>query len=226
MNRLKVTICVLLIFVLGALAGSLGTGLYVKHKIKKFTRDGPPPIMRFLMREMSHELKLSKLQESEIEKIVEQTHKRISDFRERYRPEFEEIIDNSFALIKEKLTQEQRIKLDELRKELQKRRGRVDPPGIFQLHQFHKAPEHIFATMKERLNLTKEQEEKIREIIDESIEKKQNVMGKHREKSRGRKGSMRNELQTIWETTEQKLEQVLTQDQCEEYRKIQKESHQ
>ena len=226
MNKLKVSIGILLIFILGALAGSLGTGLYIKHRIGEFARGGPPPLMHLLMRRMAHQLNLTEAQETEIEKIMEQAHKDISVFRERYHPEFEKIIDKSFALIKETLDEGQKIKLDELQEELKKRRGRIGPPGIPRHHLPHEPREHPFAAMKERLALSEEQAAKVGPIIDESIKKRREVIKQQREQGFGRGGSMRNALQAIQEDTEQQLDAVLTEKQMEEYRQIQKEQRQ
>jgi len=223
MNKVKVSLGILLIFILGALAGSLGTGVYIKHRIGEFVRGGPPPLMHSLMKKMSHQLNLTEEQETEIEKIMEQAHKDIAAFRERYHPEFEKIMDKSFALIKEKLDEDQKIKLDELQEELKERRGRIGPKGMHRHPPHHKPPEHPFAAMRERLNLTEEQAAKVGPIIDESINKRRNMMQQQREQGSGRGGAMRHELQTIQEDTEQQLEAVLTAKQMEEYRRIQHE---
>ena len=223
MNKVKVSLGILLIFILGALAGSLGTGLYIKHRIGEFAKGGPPPLMHILMSRMSDQLNLTEKQETEIEKIMEQAHKDISVFRERYHPEFEKIMDKSFALIKEMLDEEQKIKLDELQEELKNRRGRIGPKGMHRPPPPHKPSEHPFAAMKERLNLTEEQAAKVGPIIDESTNKRRNMMQQQREQGFGRGGAMRHELQIIQEDTEQQLAAVLTEKQMEEYRRIQHE---
>jgi len=223
MNRLKVSIGVLLIFILGTLAGSLGTGLYIKHRIGAFVSGGPPPLMHLLMRRMSHQLNLTKEQEAEIDKIVEQTHKEISAFRERYDPEFEKIIDKSFASIRETLDEEQKLKLDALREDLKERRGRIGPPGRHGPHHPHKSGQHPFAVLKERLNLSEEQATKVGPIIEESIKKRRHAIRQQREQRLGRDGSMREELRAIQEDTERRLREILTDKQMEEYRQMEHE---
>lgn len=222
MNRVKVSIGILLIFILGALAGSLGTGLYIKHRIGEFTKGGPPPVLHLLMKKMSHQLDLTKEQEAKIEKIMEQTHRDISAFRERYHPEFEKIMDESFALIKETLDEEQKTKLDEFQEELKKRRGRMGPPGMHRKHLSRKSPEHLLAAMKEHLELSEEQAAKVGPIIHESVKRRREVIQRQREEGFAMGGSMRNELRAIREDTEKQLEAVLTVKQMEEFRYIQK----
>lgn len=222
MNKLKLSVGILLVFILGALAGSLGTGMYMKHRIGEFVRGGPPTLMHSLMRRMSHQLKLTEEQETEIERIIEQANKDIAALRERYHPEFEKIMDKNFALIKETLGEEQKIKFEELQEELKNRRGRIGPKGMRRHAPHHKAREHPFAVMKERLNLTEEQAAKVGPIIDESIKKRRSVMQQQREQGFGRVDSMRDELRAIQESTENQLEAVLTKRQMEEYRRIQK----
>jgi len=116
MNKIKIVISVLLIFVLGAMAGSLGTKIYFKQRIEQFVKSGPPPVMHLLMRRLSNNLNLSETQEAQIEKIVYETEEKILAFKQKYHPEFEKIIDNSIKLIKEKLDDNQKKELDRLHK--------------------------------------------------------------------------------------------------------------
>ncbi len=129
MNKLKVAIIILLVLTVGALAGSLGNKLYFKHRFERFVKGGRPPLMHIFMRRMVQNLDLTEAQKTDIEKIVRQAEKKIVSFREKYHPEFEKIMDDTIALIKEKLTDEQKKKLDKLHEEL-KTRGRMGPRGM------------------------------------------------------------------------------------------------
>jgi Spy/CpxP family protein refolding chaperone len=81
-------------------------------------------------------------------------------------------------------------------------------------------PDRLFATMKERLNLTKEQGEKIRPIMDATTEKKQIILKKHGEQERENMRILGNDLQALDKDTEKHLGSVLTEEQLKEYQKI------
>jgi hypothetical protein len=119
MNKLKLGVGVLLIFALGALAGSLGTRLYVRERIVAFTR-GDAPAVRMLKR-ISRELDLTQSQQEKIDKIVAEMQAELSDFRRRYHPEFVQIVDKTIELMKEQLNDAQKEKLDQLHERLKRR---------------------------------------------------------------------------------------------------------
>ena len=119
MNKFKLGVGVLLIFALGALAGSLGTRFYVRERIVAFTR-GDPPAVRMLKR-ISRQLDLTQSQREKIDKIVAATQAELFDFRRRYHPEFVQIVDKSIGLMKEQLDDAQKEKLDQLYERLKRR---------------------------------------------------------------------------------------------------------
>lgn len=122
MNRLKVWVGIVLVFLLGTLAGSLATGIYFKHRIERFVKGGPPPIKVVLMKKLSHKLDLTETQRVEIEEILGQLQAKLLDLRRKRRPELDKLFHNSFGLIREKLNSEQKKRFDEIREELRKRR--------------------------------------------------------------------------------------------------------
>lgn len=222
MDKLKVAIIILLVFAVGALAGSLGNKLYFKHRLERFVKGGSPPLMHIFMRKMVQNLDLTEAQKTDIEKIVRQAEKKIVSFREKYHPEFEKIMDDTIVLIKEKLNDAQKKKLDKLHEEL-KMRGRMGPRGMPRPPTMGGMPDQLFATMKERLNLTKEQEEKIRPVIDASLEKKQNIFKKHGEQERKNVRILEKDMQALDQDTEKQLGSVLTEEQLKDYQKIHEE---
>jgi len=122
MNRLKVWAGIVLVFLLGALAGSLGTGIYFKHRIERFAKGGRPPIKMILMKKLSHEIDWTETQRVEIEEILDQLEIKFLDLRRKHRPELAKLFDHSFESMREKLNSEQKKKLDEIREELRRRR--------------------------------------------------------------------------------------------------------
>ena len=123
MNKLKVWAGIVLVFLLGALAGSLATGIYFKHRIERFSKGERPPIKAVLMKKFSHELDLTESQRVEMEQILDQLQAKLLDLRRKHRPEFERLFDHSFGSIREKLNSEQKKRLDEIREELRRRRS-------------------------------------------------------------------------------------------------------
>ena len=222
MDKLKVAIIILLVFAVGALAGSLGNKLYFMHRFERFVKGGPPPLMHILMRKIVQDLDLTGAQKTDIEKIVRQSEEKILSFREKYHPEFEKIMDDTITQIKEKLTDEQKKKLEKLHEEL-KMRGRMGPRGMHHQARMGGEPDQLFATMKERLNLTKEQEEKIRPIMDASMEKKRTMLKKHGEQERENMRILENDMQALDKDRGKQLGSVLTETQLKEYQKIQGE---
>ena len=123
MNKLKVWTGIVLVFLLGALAGSLATGIYFKHRIERFSKGERPPIKVVLMKKFSHELDLTESQRVEIEQILDELQAKLLDLRRKHRPEFEKLFNHSFGSIREKLNSEQKKRLDEIREELRRRRS-------------------------------------------------------------------------------------------------------
>lgn len=132
MNRLKLWVGILLLLVLGALVGSLITGMLVKQRIVHF-REGRPGAKRaYFVNKLARDLNLTEAQRIKIEEIMGQTHEKLSELRKKHRPEFEKIREESFKQIKKELNEEQKQKLDELSQRFRKRfkKGRRPPPPL------------------------------------------------------------------------------------------------
>jgi Spy/CpxP family protein refolding chaperone len=129
MKRLKLIMGVTLVFLAGALAGSLGTGIYLRHKMEAFEggRPGGPEMTSFLVKRFTHDLDLTQAQQAEVRKIVEESEQKIKAIRQQYLPEIKGIIDQSFALMREKLSPEQQKKLYKLHEKLERSRGPIPP---------------------------------------------------------------------------------------------------
>jgi len=77
----------------------------------------------------------------------------------------------------------------------------------------NKAPEEIVQQMKERLRLTEEQVAKISPIIDESFNKRRDILDNNGQD----KKSNRSALQEVRWKTDMKLGQILTEQQMSDY---------
>lgn len=87
------------------------------------------------------------------------------------------------------------------------------------LPDMNSSPEQVMSKMKERLNLTEEQETKIRPIIEESIQKRLEILKKGSQD----RSTVKNELQELQWTTDMRLGVILTEEQTKEYRKLREE---
>jgi len=67
-SKLKVSVGVLLVFVLGILAGSLGTQAYMKYRVSRFVERGHEARAELFLGRLSHDLDLTETQQTEIRK--------------------------------------------------------------------------------------------------------------------------------------------------------------
>lgn len=87
------------------------------------------------------------------------------------------------------------------------------------LPDMNSSPEQVMSKMKERLNLTEEQETKVRPIIEESIQKRREILKKDPQD----RSTIKNELQELQWTTDMRLGVILTEEQMKEYQKLREE---
>jgi hypothetical protein len=121
MKRWKLISGLLLVLVLGILAGAFGTRIYLKDRFAHLRKD-PKARQAFIMRKLSKELELTPDQKIKIEKIVEQLGEKRREFFLKNRPEIKKIMDEGFLQMKKELDDDQQKKLDVLREEFEKRR--------------------------------------------------------------------------------------------------------
>jgi hypothetical protein len=119
--RWKLITGLLLVFVLGILAGSAGTGFYLKHRLAPLIKE-PRARKAFIMKRLSKKLNLTADQQIKIEPIVNQMIEKRREYYRKTRPEIKTIMDQGFADIKTQLNEKQRKKLDKLRDNFNKRR--------------------------------------------------------------------------------------------------------
>ena len=114
MKKWKLVTGVALVFILGVLAGSLGTQLYQRQWSERFWKDPAARRAVFLQR-LTRKLDLTEAQQKEFKAIVEEVDRKLVTLRNVTHTEIKRIIDESFAQMKEKLDPEQQKKLEEFR---------------------------------------------------------------------------------------------------------------
>ena len=129
MGRLKIIISVLLILAVGFLAGAIGSRMFIKHRIEKHYLADEPPGVRFLNR-IADRLDLAKSQAKAIEKIIEQSREELLVYRQKYRPEFQKLFDETLSKISAELNESQKKELNRYIKKVKRRthRFRHEPP--------------------------------------------------------------------------------------------------
>lgn len=133
MKRWKIITSFALVFILGGMAGVVGTGVVIKHGTP-FSRRGPEGHKAFFMQRLERKLDLSAAQKTRVAAIVGRRHDQARERFRQHRQEMHAFKTQGFAEIRQELTPEQQIKLDELQSEMEKRferRGRRfhHPPG-------------------------------------------------------------------------------------------------
>lgn len=239
MNKLKLATGVILVFLVGALAGALGSGIYYKQRVRLFEAGGPPMTARvqIVLERFSNKLDLTRAQRIELEKIVRESQEKILALGRELLPEIEKINEQSFALMRDALNSEQNKKLDVLYQRMKDFRGRFSnqppPPQrpqepaprqrIQEPAPPQRTQESVIAEMKDRLKLTQEQEQKLRTIMETSAKERKEVMEKYRRQGPPDDSPLRRELRKIEKSVEKGLSDILTEEQMEKYRILQEE---
>ena len=117
MKRWKLIAGIILVFVLGVLSGTLGTGLYMKQKMKPIRQD-PKARRTAIIEKLTRGLDLKEDQIPKIEKILDE----IDQKRREYRQEIRKMRTESISQMKKELTPEQQKKLDQLHQEWELRK--------------------------------------------------------------------------------------------------------
>jgi Spy/CpxP family protein refolding chaperone len=126
MKRWKIITSVSLVFVLGLMVGIVGTGVVIKRGAP-FDPRGPEERKAFFMQRLERKLDLTPAQKTRVAAIVDRRHAHARDRFRRHRQEMHAFMAQGFAEIRQELTPEQQVKLDDLQSEMEvrfKKRGR------------------------------------------------------------------------------------------------------
>ena len=217
MNRLKLITGVILVFLVGLLTGAVLAGFYYKERIKDFAFGGPPESarIRMLLDRFSHDLALTDTQKIEIEKILRNVQDEIFQLGRKTFPQIEELNDKALEQIKAVLNDEQREKFNSFQDKMKRFHDRFavrfDFPGK------PRTPE--IDEMKDLLGLTSEQVSEIKKIMDESFQKRIQVMEKNRKESPPDFSKIRQEMMESEDALRKQIEKILTPAQVEAYKK-------
>ncbi len=117
-----------LVFLSGILVGVVGSNLY---DARGPARAGGPPSPEEMRKryadEMRSRLKLRQDQIGKLDSILESSHERFRELREKYRPEVKSIQDDQTQKIRAILDDGQKVEYEKMREE--RERHRQPPPG-------------------------------------------------------------------------------------------------
>ncbi|MBN2122748.1 MAG: Spy/CpxP family protein refolding chaperone [Deltaproteobacteria bacterium] len=131
MKKWKLIGGIVLVFVLGGLAGSFGTHLYSKHRFERFRKD-PAERRAFFLKKLTDDLRLTDSQQRDFRAIIEETDTQVHAAFQEHRREIDALMEKGFSLMKGKLDPAQQKSLAELRRKFEERRKRLHggrPPG-------------------------------------------------------------------------------------------------
>jgi Spy/CpxP family protein refolding chaperone len=128
MKNAKAIAGVVLVFVLGAVCGGVGTYLVQRSKMDHFISGGPAAREELLIKRLSDRLALDDRQLEQIRPIVHETHEAIRRVRQQSRPQVEALINDSQRRISALLRPDQQEKFERLMAERRAHGHQGAPP--------------------------------------------------------------------------------------------------
>lgn len=130
-SSLTIALYVLLVFAGGVTVGGFGHHLYTVKSVSATTKKKTPEdYRRAYMAEMKQRLKLNDEQAVNIEKVLDATRDRYRAFRERTKPEMDQIQTDQTKAVSQILSKDQMIEYDRMRAEREARRKEGRPGGM------------------------------------------------------------------------------------------------
>jgi|APFre7841882630_1041343.scaffolds.fasta_scaffold01166_9 flagellar basal body-associated protein FliL len=124
MKKRKAIISIIVVFLLGSLAGALITHEIYQHRIESFIRGEPK--RELIVRRLSHQLNLDAAQLSQLRVIVEETYDGIKNVRKQIKPQIEAILESSQNRVRAILLPDQLEKYEKIIAERKKKREKEE----------------------------------------------------------------------------------------------------
>jgi len=215
MRKLKLASGIILVFLVGGLTGSLATGMYLKHRYESLAVHGPqhPSRMNHLMRRLSDKLDLKAAQRRAFSEILEDYERQVFSVRREYLPEIREITEQSIERMKAELNRDQRDQLERLHRQLRKRHARAFIRSV----ELRPGPTPPVSALRERLNLSQSQVEKLREILGDEKETIRGIIDRYKEQDTPDIHALKRDLRKVQEHTEARVAEILDGNQLNAY---------
>ena len=127
-KNLKAIAGILLVFILGAVSGSVVTYVVLQSHIEAFMHGDPAAREEHIVKQLSRELKLDSGQQEQVRGIIHETHTAIREMRGQMRPRIEALLEQGQIRISAVLRPEQREKFARIMAERKAHRLRGGPP--------------------------------------------------------------------------------------------------
>ena len=216
MNRIKIVITLVLVLLVGVFAGSLGTRIYLRHQMEGSgwtrTRTAEERVNRIVKR-LADDLRLNTAQTVEVEKLVTKMEARATAVRVSYQPELRKIYEEGFQSMNEKLTGEQK-------KKLQARQEKLNPRyNAYYFRSLRAAQKAIpdAAELKVRLGLDAAQESQVAAILADQRAQQAAVIDRYEKADRPDITAVGADLAEIGKTARNRVAALLTPEQLIRY---------
>ncbi len=124
MKKWKAIAGVLLVFILGGIAGTLGTMCVCRHRGEWMMRGGPHAYTEAAVRRLDHALKLDAGQHRQVEAIVAEAHSEMRAVRKEAQPRLDAIFEKAVGRVSAILRPDQREKFEKIVQERRERKRR------------------------------------------------------------------------------------------------------
>jgi hypothetical protein len=215
MGRLKIIISVFLILVVGFLAGAIGSRMLIQHRIEKHFLADELPGIRFLNR-LTDRLDLSEPQSAAIHNIIETSRKELLTYRQKYRPEFQKLFDETLSKVNAELNESQKKKLDRFSKKIKRRtrRMRHGPP--------HKPPIHLLTPdeLINELNIDDAHKKDVHALLADHMAEKEKIAKSFIGERRQMMHQHKSEMEKLDRRIEKQLKVILSPDQLKTFQRL------
>ncbi len=216
MNKIKLVITLVLVLLVGIFAGSLGTRIYLKHQLegsRTARSHSSEERIQKMLKGLTDDLHLDAKQQTEIEKILVVTDAKATGVRAMYQPDMKKIYDRGFELIKEKLNDEQKARLNSRR---EKSAGRYNSYYFRSLRTAQKGIPDV-NTLKDRLGLDGAQYARVRTILADQKNRQDFIIARYEKFENPDLAAVNSELAEVRKTTGKQLAEILTPEQLARY---------
>ena len=112
MKKWKAVAGVILVFLLGAMAGAIADHMPCWHRVESIITGGPAARRAFIVERLSCELKLNAEQKAKLNEIAKDTHMQIKAVKTQIQPQVDAILAASEDKVRAMLTPEQRERFE------------------------------------------------------------------------------------------------------------------
>lgn len=216
MNTTKLIVIFILVFLVGTLAGSLGTRIYLRHELSQAQahKQDPEDKIKRVVARLTDGLKLDSTQEGEVRRIITATEARATGVKALWAPELKKVYDLSFQRIGEKLTGPQKANLEKRQERFTTRYNAM----YFKSLRAAQAGVPGIGVLARNLGLNESQKVRVASVL-EDLKKQENLtIGKYEKMDRPDLMAVRENITGERLTAIKNLTTVLTREQLERFK--------